>query len=378
MKKVILYYGLLSKRFFKKASFVILLLSIPLLTAGLRIVSHQDSGMLKIILCAEDGDALTKDVMGTLMKEKTVLQFTVMDNAEEAREAVRNNQADAAWIFAEEFQEKLDFYSMYGYSENVPVLVVEREDTIPLQLSKIKLFGVLYPHVAYSAYQHFAKEELLPQEDISDEALLKAYEISSQEGSLFNLAYMDFTEGADSQNYITAPLRGLLSLMILLCGFAAAMFFYQDEEQGMFDGISLHKRHTRLYFYELAAMAPAAFVSLAALFITGNTEQTGWECLIMAVFLLDCTLFCSLLKRILHSSKIMGAVIPLLLLGMLVLCPIFFSYRGLRMIQILLPPYYYLNAVHNTGYLAGMLLHAAVIGTGFCISYFKPGRGLYP
>jgi hypothetical protein len=54
MNKMILYYALLSKRFFKKVSFVILLLSIPLLTAGLRIVSHQDSGMLKIILCAED------------------------------------------------------------------------------------------------------------------------------------------------------------------------------------------------------------------------------------------------------------------------------------------------------------------------------------
>ena len=78
MNKMILYYALLSKRFFKKVSFVILLLSIPLLTAGLRIVSHQDSGMLKIILCAEDEDLLTKDIMEALMKEKTVLQFTVI------------------------------------------------------------------------------------------------------------------------------------------------------------------------------------------------------------------------------------------------------------------------------------------------------------
>ena len=378
MNKMILYYALLSKRFFKKVSFVILLLSIPLLTAGLRIVSHQDSGMLKIILCAEDEDLLTKDIMEALMKEKTVLQFTVMDNAEEARKAVRNNQADAAWIFAEKFQEKLEFYSRYGYSEDVPVLVVEREDTIPLQLSKIKLFGTLYPHVAYSAYQHFAKEELLPKEDISDEALREAYEISSQEGSLFNLAYVDFTEETDRQNYITAPLRGLLSLMILLCGFAAAMFFFQDEEQGMFDRISPKKRQAQLCLYELAAMAPAAFVSLTALFITGNTGKMRWECLIMAVFLSDCTLFCSLLKRILRSAKIMGAVIPLLLLGMLVLCPIFFSYLGLRIIQILLPPYYYLNATHNTGYLAGMLLHAAIIGTGFCLSALKSDRDLHP
>lgn len=378
MKKVILCYALLSKRFFKKISFVILLLSIPLLTAGLKMVSQQDSGMLKIILCAEDGDALTKDIMGTLMEDKTVLQFTVMDNPEEARKAVRSNLADAAWIFAEEFQEKLDFYSRYGYSEDVPVLVVEREDTIPLQLSKIKLFGILYPHVAYSAYRHFAKEELLPEEDLSDEALRKAYEISSQEGSLFNLAYVDFTEEADSRNYITAPLRGLLSLMILLCGFAAAMFFYQDEEQGMFDRITPGKRHAQLCLYELAAMAPAAFVSLAALFITGNTGQAGWEILIMAVFLSDCTLFCSLLKRILRSSKIMGALIPLLLLGMLVLCPIFFSYRGLRMIQLLLPPYYYLNAVHNGGYLSGMLLHTGIIGILFYLSALKSDRGLHP
>ena len=69
MNKMILYYALLSKRFFKKVSFVILLLSIPLLTAGLRIVSHQDSGMLKIILCAEDEDLLTKDIMEGFLRK---------------------------------------------------------------------------------------------------------------------------------------------------------------------------------------------------------------------------------------------------------------------------------------------------------------------
>lgn len=367
MKHFFLYYALLSKRFFKKPSFVILLISIPLLTLGLKLVSQQDSGILKIILCAEEEDALVNDLIQTLMEGKSILQFVIMEDAEKAEDAVRNNQADAAWIFTENFRRKLDFFSRFGYSEEVPVLVIEREDTIPLQLSKIKLFGILYPHVAYSAYYHFAKEELLPEEELSEEALRKAYEISSVEGSLFSLAYVDFEEDTEDLNYMTAPLRGLLSLMILLCGYAAAMFFYRDEEGGMFERTPSKKLYLHLYIYELAAMIPAAIVSLAALSITGTMEKLWWECLIMAAFILDCSVFCSLIKYLLRSAKILGASIPFLILGMLVLCPIFFSYRGLSMIQILLPPYHYLNAVHNMKYLFGMLLHAAAIGTGLTL-----------
>lgn len=373
MKHFFLYYALLSKRFFKKLSFLLLLLSIPLLSLGLKIVSRQDSGMLKIVLCAEEEDALVNDLIRTLMEEKSVLQFVIMEDSEQAEEAVRKNQADAAWIFTENFSSKLDSFSRHGYSEDVPVLVLEREDTIPLQLSKIKLFGVLYPHVAYSSYLHFAEEELLPEEDLSEEALREAYEMSSVEGSLFNLAYVDFEDKTDDQNYLTAPLRGLLSLMILLCGFAAAMFFYRDEERGMFERTPSKVLYKHLFFYEFAAIIPAAAVSLAAVFITGATGKLWWECLTMAAFLLDCTAFCSLIKYLLRSARILGASIPFLLLGMLVLCPIFFSYRGLWLVQILLPPYLYLNAMHNIGYFFGMLLHGLAVGTGLTL-FFKRKR----
>lgn len=373
MKHFLLYYALLSKRFFKKLSFLLLLISIPLLTLGLKLVSRQDSGMLKIVLCAEEEDAFVNGLIRTLMEEKSVLQFVIMEDPEKAEEAVRDNQADAAWIFTEDFCRKLDFFSRYGYSKDVPVLVIEREDTIPLQLSKIKLFGILYPHVAYSSYLHFAKEELLPEETLSEEALREAYEMSSVEGSLFSLAYVDFEDKTDDQNYLTAPLRGLLSLMILLCGFAAAMFFYRDEERGMFERTPSKMLYKHLFIYEFAAMIPAATVSLAALSITEATGKLWWECLIMAAFLLDCSVFCSLIKYLLRSARILGASIPFLLLGMLVLCPIFFSYRGLWLVQILLPPYLYLNAAHNIGYFSGMLLHAAAIGTGLTLFFKKKG-----
>ena len=54
IKQGILFYRMLSKRFFKKYSFLLLLCAVPVLAFCLKNVSEQESGMLHIVLCLED------------------------------------------------------------------------------------------------------------------------------------------------------------------------------------------------------------------------------------------------------------------------------------------------------------------------------------
>ena len=69
-----LYYALLSKRFFKKFSFIILLCTVPLLVLGLKNVSTEDTGMLKILLYAEDPeDETVRELTAKMLKEDSVI-----------------------------------------------------------------------------------------------------------------------------------------------------------------------------------------------------------------------------------------------------------------------------------------------------------------
>jgi len=60
MKMTMLYF-LLKKRLLKKASFIAILLCIPLL-AGLfsHFAKNEETGLLRIAICAEESDAIRK------------------------------------------------------------------------------------------------------------------------------------------------------------------------------------------------------------------------------------------------------------------------------------------------------------------------------
>ena len=67
IRRIAVWYYLLNKRLLKKRSFLILLLLVPLLVFGMRIVSKQDSGVLTILLCSsETSDDLPKEVVDKL------------------------------------------------------------------------------------------------------------------------------------------------------------------------------------------------------------------------------------------------------------------------------------------------------------------------
>ena len=68
-----------------------------------------------------------------------------------------------------------------------------------------------------------------------------------------------------------------------------------------------------------------------------------------------------------------GVMIPLLIVAMLLVCPVFFDLGALRMVQFLLPPTYYINGVYNTRY----ILYMAVYTLGCGSLYWLWGRSFH-
>lgn len=363
LQKSLFWFYLTCKRLVKKAGFLLLLCSIPVMVLAMGLVAKEESGMLNIVLYQEnETDELSSKLVEDLLTEKSVLQYQQVFSEEEACAMVEDGKADAAWIFPDDMQEKLEEYIAGAY-DRAFICIVVREDNVALQLSREKLYGALYSYFPYAVYENYVRNELGGTE-LPEEELRAYYESARVEGELFQLTFLsgeinDANQAED--NYLTAPIRGLLMLVIMLCGLSAVMYYLQDEEAGVFDRVALKNRQKYLYGYELAAMLCAGLTVLLALALSGNFEGLGKELGLMVLYIMMSVGFCSVVKKLCGNLQRLGTCIPLLMIGMLVLCPIFFAVRRFRMLQYLLPPFYYLNAVHNATIVMWMVLYCVIV-----------------
>lgn len=363
-RKMLLCYFMLSKRLLKKNTFLLLLCAIPLLVVGMQVVSKQDSGMLTIVLCQENPeDSLSSKIVEDLLRNRGIINYQVIDDGEEAYREVVSGRADAVWFFPDEMQKQLDMYTAGNYDAKL-LHIVEREDNVALQLSREKLYGSMYSHVSYSIYRNYITYELLDGVAPSEDILLENFEAARVEGDLFEFAYANEKDDASEavgESYLTTPLRGMLALVIVLCGLAAAMYYLQDERNGVFARVPLDGRKKYFYAYEFTAMIYAGIAVLIALLCSGIFTRAIVEFRNMALFILATSVFCSIATKLCGKIQRLGTSIPILMLLMFVLCPVFFEVKSMKWIQYLLPPFYYLNSIHNDFFLYRMLVYCVAL-----------------
>lgn len=362
VSKIFLWLTLLNKRLLMKISFLVILACIPALVIGVNYMTKQESGILKVVICLEDAnDALLTEVVEDLKQHENMLQFIRTDSLEEAEELVQGGKADVAWIFPEDIQGRIAEYVSKGSSEEGIIKVIEKEDNVALHLSREILFGRLYKTVSYALYKQFVTQELLFGEIVSEEQLLEHYEKTNIEGNLFEFRFMDGEKGDVKTSYLLFPVRGLLALMIVLCGLAQGMYFLQDEQKGLFTWMPLNKSVWGCWLYQMPGLYDVGVIVFVAFLLAGIFTNWIAELVLMVLYLLMVAGFCDVVRRFCGRPVRLGAIIPVLMLVMLALSPIFMGAVNAKPIQILLPPYYYLNAIHNRSYWLWMLIYIVIV-----------------
>ena len=369
---------MLQRRLFRRPGFPVILLLMLLLSFAMRLTDRADSGALTVALAAEEpGDPIAAAVTEELSGDDGLIRFLLCETPDAARLLVENGTADSAWIFRAGTADRVAAFAAVNHEINAPVTIIQREESVLLALSREKLYAALYPHNAYALYRGYVTEEIPELGDISEEQFRAAYDAVDAPGDgLFRFALSDpdnSVPDGDSISYLMAPVRGLLSIFVVLAGLAAAMFYLQDERAGRFDWIPAHVRPAFAFLYHLTAVADAAAAALIALFLSGVALSPARELLLMLLYLLPVTGFCMLLGQLCGRVALLGVLIPPLTVSMIVLCPVFFSVPGiLRLPAHLLPPFSYLNAVYSTGYLLPMLLLSGVcLAAAACLVRFR-------
>jgi ABC-2 type transport system permease protein len=280
---------------------------------------------------------------------------------------VRGGKADMAWIFEGDLETKLQAFLDQPKEKNAMVTVLLRQDDVTLRLAREKLSGALYQALSRRLYISFVRENVPELASLSDDALLQYYNTHEITDDLFAFDETDASMASvQTVHYLTAPVRGLLAVVIALCGMATAMYYVQDTRRGTFSWVSTRALPAVELGCQLVSLANVTAVVLLALVLSGQSGSLLRELAAALLYCLCCAAFCALLRRLCGSVRMLGAILPLLVVVMLVICPVFFDFGSLRAFQYLLPPTYFINAVYSTKYLLYMAGY-----TGICLGLYS-------
>lgn len=370
VRRMLIWLRLLNKRLYRKGAFLVLLVLIPIVVFGYSTVDHEDSGVLTVELAQEGEDPLSRQVMEQLCDSSALLQFRICESPQEAEELVRLGKADSAWIFPEDLAGSVARFAERSVQSNAFVQVLEREENVMLMLAREKLAGTLYQLCTRTVYINFVRQNIPEMAEASDEELLAYYDGTDIAKELFAFEQTDTAAAENTQqvHYLLAPVRGLLAVVIVLCGLAAAMYYIQDTQRGTFAWVPVRQLPVAEFGCHIVAVGNICVVALLSLAAAGMAGTAAEELLALVMYSLCVTVFCMALRRLCGSIRALGTLLPLLVVAMLLICPVFFDLGALRQLQYLFPPTYYINAVHNSRYYLYMLLHTLASGGVYLLS----------
>lgn len=361
INKCAVWFYMYSKRLLHKFSFVILLCLIPVVVFLANSAMSEDSSVLRIALYSEDDSQITDDIISALAKKDSIIQYKICSSRNDALRMVETSKADAAWILMDDFENRIAGYMSDKKSEPF-IEVIQRSDTVSLQLSREVLFGAVFEDFSYAMYRNFIYTNITTRDDIPESEIIRYYSNTRENDNVVEVQRLDSDAPvAKNTNYLTTPLRGLLSLLIMLCTMAAAMYFLKDQQEGKYDWMQPQRRMIPAFASCLSAALFSAVAVFAALAFSGIFTNFVSEFISMLLFVISATGFCLLLCVLFRSPGKLGATIPGIIIIMLALSPIFFNMKVLRPVRLMLPTYYYLNGVYNPAYYMYTLVYSVSI-----------------
>ena len=370
VKKLFLWYYMLTKRLFRKWSFLVLLCCIPLMIFVSDYAMSGESGVMTIILCNEGESKEVDKIINSLMSDDSVIRFKTSDNVQSAVNEVKNHKADALWCFTDDFEQKIEQYAKHQSSKPL-VTVYEREDTIPLQLSHEKLYGAMYSSFSYEVYENFVYTKLVDENTLSEKEVSEYFDGTKRRDDVVQL---EKTDDVVKRNniYLLTPLRGIMSIMVVLCGLAAAMYFLKDKKEGKYNWMPVRKRIIPGFAQCLAALVPASIAVLISVFFTDISVGIVSEIVSMLLFTVASAGFCLVMCTLFKNPGNLGAAIPAILIVMLAVSPVFITIDMLKPIGMLTPTYYYLNSIYNPNYYLYFVYYIMVIyAVAITFNYIK-------
>lgn len=350
VKKIFTWIYLLCKHILKMPVIFILLLIIPAVTLTFRLLpgSASQTGIYAGIYFESNDDPATIQLK-TMLLSSVESSFSFVEYAD--RDVLENDvlsgKLECAYIFTDKFSKALS-----GGKYKNSMEVIKSPSTIMLSAINEIVFAAIVRMSGYTVLDDYIHTDYVDDATVPqlEEYMYEAYEAYCTGGETFHLDIrtlnnISLNDESNQSAAVTFPLRGILSILIMLAALSGSITWLADKENGIF---ATRPDSFRVISCILYPMLPAILFTLcteAALFLSRNAYPPAAELAYSLRYIALVTVFscvCCLLKK----SRRVISLVPVLVLGSLIFCPVFINienfFPAFRFIGRLFIPRYFL------------------------------------
>lgn len=353
MKRTLTFLMLFVKRLCKKPSFLIILLLMPVLVLGLRLVLQEDDETIYVALFNESSDEKIDLVIADLVSSEGSMCYYEADNEEDLRADVLTQYAECGFVFREGV-----WQALVNEEESGLITLYQNSKTTMADLIKEKIFANIYSYLSYDLMLEYIGEQE-PEDGLTNEEreryLEERYQLYVNEGGVFTISYTDgdntivkdVHEVAADNSFLMKPVKGALSLFMLMASLAGAVFWAIDEKDGVYKTLGYSERP---YVNMTVILLPgllAGLVALISVWLGGISKGVFVEVGRTLAYVILLTGFSNLIRSLTSNATLICSILPMLTVASLICCNIIINaaamVEGIKIVRFLLPPNYYLE-----------------------------------
>lgn len=391
-KHLFLWMILLNKRILKQPLFLVLIAMVPLLVFGVGRLSQESSSLITAAVAPQNAEdeASALLIQSLVEGSNSAVRYISCADKDALKDTVSSGQARIGFLLPEDVNALFEAYgsqetknlsagalallgALLGgenaseeMKEHAIISYAATNDVVS-KITREQLFGKLYPSLEKSVLKTWLKihPDIGSMSDLQKERFVEDTLASYEENyDYFSLEYLDGTKVKDDEidRFIASPMRGLLAVLLTLTGLAAVLYLTEDCRLERFVWIPSQLHPAFHYLYLLIPLTDVALAVLAALWVSGSFTRVSMEVSALFLFLFQVAGFSNLLRMLLRRKDYMASSIPILICACLFLTPVFVDLSILEPVQMLLPPYLYLKAIHGNLPLWYMAVYAVLSG----------------
>ena len=356
MNKLAIWSKIIWKRLWKKPLFVFSLALIPLFAWGLQLAFGSKDATIKVALYSDelhsdnaDSDVENEIIQNLLSRSNKAVKFYSCASLEQLEEDVELNRATCGYVFPENLA-----YSLKKHiASRMPVVTRYRHpEEFTSRLVDELIYSELYSVYAFELVKHHIETQTGSVNETSLDSLYNKYRT---EYTFIEYMYMDGTKNKvlsnDNTNYTLLPLRGMTAVLILLTGLVGSLFWYIDKERHVFVWLKNGSHRIKLLYLIIPA-GLGCLLGVYAVAVTGFAAPLPREFMAMLCYMIAVVGFCDLLSSLVANSTKYLALIPIVTVGSVLVCPIFADLTRLvpavRPLRWITPVTHYLLGLYNT------------------------------
>ena len=351
MKRLLLCNTLLAKRSFKKFSFLVLLVMIPVLAILYKNnVSKNTSPNIMAGIYLEKDTPYVNSIIDRITSQFGSVEFEKCPDLETLQKRVVTGRYECGYYFGEDFEERLmnsDLQSL--------ITVYSSPATMTVALANEYVYSEIFrEYVFHRLVDYISKDPVFDGHDLSDvkETLLPVYEGYIASDATFSFQFLN-SESKITDNtqlytsFSLSSVKGLLSMFVMFAGFMGVLNLYKDDHKGIFFAFTGNER-TLSKMSEIFIMTfVAGIVVLITIYGCGISDGFLLETARLLVYDLACCVYLYIIYKITPNQFIFATMIPLLTLGSAVFCPVFADLSEIipfirYLSWVFLPKYYFI------------------------------------